>query len=131
MDQLDELSGEVIGAAIDLHRALGPGLLESVYEELLCAELAERRIAFERQVAIPLIYKGISIRKAFRVDLIVEGRLLVELKCSERPAAVNERQLLTYLRIMQLPLGLLINFGQYRLIDGVKRVANGYHPPTE
>lgn len=131
MDSLDALSGQVIGAAIDIHRALGPGLLESVYEELLCRELERRGIAVRRQVGIPLVYDGVHFDCAFRADLVVEGCLLVELKCTERPSAVHERQLLTYLRIMGMPLGLLINFGQYRLIDGVKRVANNYCPPDE
>jgi GxxExxY protein len=131
MDSLDTLSGQVIGAAIDIHRALGPGLLESVYEELLCRELERRGIAVRRQVGIPLVYDGVHFDCAFRADLVVEEQLLVELKCTERPSAVHERQLLTYLRIMGLPLGLLINFGQYRLIDGVKRVANNYSPPEE
>jgi len=131
MDSLDTLSGLVIGAAIDIHRALGPGLLESVYEELLCRELERRGIAVRRQVGIPLVYDGVHFDCAFRADLVVEEQLLVELKCTERPSAVHERQLLTYLRIMGLPLGLLINFGQYRLIDGVKRVANNYSPPEE
>ncbi|MBX9857517.1 MAG: GxxExxY protein [Gemmatimonadaceae bacterium] len=131
MDSLDTLSGQVIGAAIDIHRALGPGLLESVYEELLCRELERRGIAVRRQVGIPLVYDGVHFDCAFRADLVVEEQLLVELKCTERPSAVHERQLLTYLRIMGLPLGLLINLGQYRLIDGVKRVANNYSPPEE
>lgn len=131
MDSLDTLRGQVIGAAIDIHRALGPGLLESVYEELLCRELERRGIALRRQVGIPLVYDGVHFDCAFRADLVVEEQLLVELKCTERPSAVHERQLLTYLRIMGLPLGLLINFGQYRLIDGVKRVANNYSPPEE
>lgn len=131
MDSLDTLSGQVIGAAIDIHRALGSGLLESVYEELLCRELERRGIAVRRQVGIPLVYDGVHFDCAFRADLVVEEQLLVELKCTERPSAVHERQLLTYLRIMGLPLGLLINFGQYRLIDGVKRVANNYSPPEE
>ena len=131
MESLDTLSGQVIGAAIDIHRALGPGLLESVYEELLCRELKRRGIAVRRQVGIPLVYDGVHFDCAFRADLVVEEQLLVELKCTERPSAVHERQLLTYLRIMGLPLGLLINFGQYRLIDGVKRVANNYSPPEE
>ncbi len=131
MDSLDTLSGQVIGAAIDIHRALGPGLLESVYEELLCRELERRGITVRRQVGIPLVYDGVHFDCAFRADMVVEEQLLVELKCTERPSAVHERQLLTYLRIMGLPLGLLINFGQYRLIDGVKRVANNYSPPEE
>jgi len=90
MDSLDTLSGQVIGAAIDIHRALGPGLLESVYEELLCRELDRRGIAVRRQVGIPLVYDGVHFDCAFRADLVVEGSLLVELKCTERPSAVHE-----------------------------------------
>jgi len=128
MDSLDTLSGQVIGAAIDIHRALGPGLLESVYEELLCLELRLRGLAFRRQVPISLNYKGLQIERAFRLDSLVEGALPVELKCTDRLSAVYEKQLLTYLRLMNRPVGLLINFGQYRLVDGVTRIVNNYHP---
>lgn len=128
MESLDTLSGQVIGAAIDIHRALGPGLLESVYEELLCLELRVRKLEFKRQVPIALNYKGLQIERAFRLDLLVEDALPVELKCTDRLSAVYEKQLLTYLRLMNRPIGLLINFGQYRLVDGVTRIVNNYQP---
>ena len=128
MESLDTLSGQVIGAAIDIHRALGPGLLESVYEELLCLELRVRGLEFKRQVPIALNYKGLHIERAFRLDLLVEDALPVELKCTDRLSAVYEKQLLTYLRLMNRPIGLLINLGQYRLVDGVTRIVNNYQP---
>ena len=115
---------DIIGAAIEVHRELGPGLLESTYEECLCAELRTRRRAFRRQVPLPVVYKGIPLDCGYRIDLIVED-VVVELKAVERVLPVHHAQLLTYLKLMCLPLGLLINFHVPILRNGITRIANG------
>jgi len=119
------VSHSVIGAAIEVHRHLGPGLLESVYEETLCHELSLRGVAFERQVVVPIEYKGLKIKPSLRVDLLVARRLVVEVKAADHLAEVHRAQLLTYLRLTGLRLGLLINFNVEVLITGVRRVING------
>jgi GxxExxY protein len=125
---MNELSYSVIGAAIEVHRELGPGMLESAYEMCLCRELTLRGLKFERQLEFPLVYKGYSIDKAYRLDLIVEGVLIVELKTVEKILPVHEVQLLTYLRLRKLWLGLVINFNEAVLKNGVRRVVNGEAP---
>lgn len=120
------LSERIIGAAVEVHRHLGPGLLESAYLECLCRELALRGLEFERQVVLDLHYKGTIIRSAFRADLLVEGRILVELKAVDNLDDVHRAQLLTYLRLRNLHLGLLINFNTPMLWRGVRRVVNGF-----
>ena len=119
----NELSRRVIGCAIEVHRHLGPGLLESAYEECLSQELSLERIAHERQVALPITYKGHSVAAGYRLDILVERRLILEIKAIDRSAPVHEAQLLTYLRLSGLRLGLLLNFNQAVLRDGIKRVA--------
>jgi GxxExxY protein len=126
-DDLEAIARIVVDCGYRLHRDLGPGLLESVYEILFAEYLREAGLSAERQVPVPISFKGVSIDNAFRADLIVEGRLLVELKSVERIAAVHGKQVLTYLRLMNLPLGLLINFGQELFKDGVRRIANDYY----
>ncbi len=126
MPPLNQITADIIDASIHIHADLGPGLFESAYEELLAAELARRGQLVQRQLVIPFDYKGTRIEFGFRLDLLIEGRVPVELKCTERPAPIHQRQLLTYLRLLNLPVGLLINFGGDRLIDGVQRVMNGY-----
>ncbi len=126
MPPINQITADIIDASIHIHSDLGPGLFESAYEELLAAELRRRGLDVQRQRLIPFEYKGTKIEFGFRLDLLVEDRLPVELKCTERPAPVHQRQLLTYLRLLKLPVGLLINFGGVRLIDGVQRVMNGY-----
>lgn len=118
----DGITADVVDASIQIHRDLGPGLFESVYEVLLMDELQRRGHRVERQKELPLTYRGRTLDHAFRIDLLVDGRVLVEVKCSERPARVHARQLLTYLRIMRLPVGLVTNFGLDRMIDGINRV---------
>jgi GxxExxY protein len=122
MEDERELSGKIIAAAIEVHREIGPGLLESAYEECLSRELAERGIHFERQRELPVVYKGQAVACAYRVDLIVEGEVIVELKSVESILAVHEAQLLTYLRMSGLKLGLLINFNVPVLRDGLRRL---------
>jgi GxxExxY protein len=106
----EELSEKVIGAAIEVHRLLGPGLLESVYEECLCRELSLRNLSFERQVSLPVEYKGAKMDCGYRMDLVVNGLLVLELKCVERILKVHEAQLLTYLRLSSYPVGFIFNF---------------------
>ena len=117
----EQLTERIIGAAIEVHRTLGPGLLESVYEECLCHELGLRDLKFERQVALPLQYKGISVSVGYRADLIVEGAILLELKAVERLLPVHEAQLLTYLRLSGMHVGLLLNFNTSVMKHGIVR----------
>jgi len=119
--QVDELAHAVIGAAIEVHRHLGPGYLESVYEEALCVELRLRDIPFERQRPIAVNYKGVSVGEG-RVDMLFGGRLIVELKAVEALAPIHKAQVISYLKTMELQLGLLINFHTPVLRDGIQRV---------
>jgi GxxExxY protein len=119
------LSHNVIGAAIEVHRLIGPGLLESVYEVALCKELWLRGVAVERQVSVPVKYKGESLHCHVKLDLLVERTLIVEVKTVEKVIPLHRAQLLTYLRLQRLWLGLLINFNVEVLRHGVRRVLNG------
>ena len=124
--QASPLSGgsvteRVIGAAIAVHRHLGPGLLESAYEECLCWELSESGVSYARQVALPIIYKGVRLDRAYSIDLIVERRVVVELKAVGSLAPVHEAQLLTYLKLTGIKIGLLLNFNAPVLRDGIRR----------
>ena len=123
-DAFNRLTHEIIGAAIEVHAAIGPGLVESIYLACLQFELATRKIRFETHRAVPIRYKGFTLDATHRVDLIVEGVVVVELKSVEHVLAVHEAQLTTYLRMTNLPLGLLINFNVAKLTDGVKRRLN-------
>ncbi|MEM1304025.1 MAG: GxxExxY protein [Planctomycetota bacterium] len=116
-----ELTEKVIGAAMEVHRHLGPGLLESSYEVCLCRELSLCGVAFERQANLPIEYKGVSLDAGYRMDLVVDGKVVVELKSVESITGVHEAQLLTYLRLSGLRVGLLINFNNKLLKDGVTR----------
>jgi GxxExxY protein len=120
-----DLSPEVIGAAIEVDRWLGPGLLESVYEAALCSELTLRKIQVTRQKRLPISYKGQSLNCNLRLDLLVEGILIVEVKSLESILPIHKAQLLTYLRLHDLRVGLLINFNVVLLRHGVRRVLNG------
>ncbi|MBY0488907.1 MAG: GxxExxY protein [Gemmatimonadaceae bacterium] len=122
----NDITGAVVDAAIEIHRTLGPGLLESAYEEILVVELQARGLTVERQLMVPFEWKGHPIHYGFRIDLLVEGRVVVELKSTEKHSPIHVRQLLTYLRIMKLRYGLLVNFGAARMIDGIQRVSNGF-----
>ncbi|MGO9839493.1 MAG: GxxExxY protein [Polyangiaceae bacterium] len=121
------MSESVIGAAIEVHRSLGPGFLESFYEEALCRELSDRGVAFRRQVALDVLYKGAPIGEA-RLDLLVEKRLLVELKATERWAPIHMAQVLSYMKATGLTLGLLINFNVIALRQGIRRVVRTPSP---
>jgi GxxExxY protein len=113
---------QVIGAAIEVHRTLGPGLLESVYEACLVWELGARGLPVERQVAVPVQYKGVALDCGYRVDLVVDGRVVIEVKSIRAFDPIHTAQLLTYLRLLGFRTGLLLNFGAPLLRDGVKRV---------
>lgn len=124
--QLDDLASAVIGAAIEVHRVLGPGYLESVYEQALAVELELRRIAFEKQRPIGVEYKGHAVGEG-RLDLLVAGRLVVELKAVDALAPIHTAQVMSYLKTLSLPLGLLINFNVPLLKHGIKRVILSSH----
>ncbi len=123
-DELNDLSGRVIGAAIEVHRVLGPGLLETAYEECLAHELKNARIRFARQVPLPIEYKGAQLDASYRLDLVVDRTIVVELKSIETLLPVHQAQMMTYLRLSKLPLGLLINFNVPSLRLGIKRIIN-------
>ena len=135
--QLNELSGAIIGAAIEVHKELGPGLLESAYEECLKIELVSRGMNVETQVDLPLFYKGVPTGKTYRIDMLVNGEVILEIKSVEFLKTVNEIQLVTYLKLSHKQLGLLINFNEAVLKDGIKRKINsdvvytGIRPITE
>jgi GxxExxY protein len=117
----NDITQRIIGAAIEVHRQLGPGLLESAYEECLCHELQIRKLNFERQKAIPLVYKDAKLDCGYRLDLLVEGRIVVELKSVDGLGPIHEAIVLTYLKLSGHHLGLLINFNVTLLKDGIKR----------
>lgn len=123
---VERIASLAVDCGFRIHEALGPGLLESVYEAVLSQSLARHGLRVERQKPIPIRFDGLVINEGFRADLLVEGKLLIELKCTERFALVHTKQVLTYLRLMDLPLGLLMNFGGATFREGIKRVANGH-----
>lgn len=119
----DPLTREIIGCAIEVHRVLGPGLLESAYEQCLCHELSLRKIPFQCQVEMPVSYKGVLLNCGYRLDICFPGRLVVELKAVEKIDPIHEAQLLTYMKLTKVPVGLLINFNTKLLKDGIRRFA--------
>lgn len=121
---LNQLSAAAINAAIMVHRELGPGLLEFVYQTCLAYELRGRGLAVETEVALPVVYRGVQIESGFRIDMLIEDRLVIELKSVEKVSPVHVKQLLTYLRLAEKPLGLLINFNESLLKNGITRLAN-------
>ena len=118
---LKELTERVIGAAIEVHQELGPGLLESAYEECLCHELSLRKLSFVRQHSLPLCYKDVAIDCSYRIDLIVEDLVVIEVKAVEEVTKIHEAQLLSYLRLGPWPVGFIFNFHVARLVDGIIR----------
>jgi len=123
---LDDITSAVIGAAIEVHRCLGPGLLESAYRRCLANELARRGLAYESEVPVSVCYKGEVITDAYRVDMLVANDVVVELKSVEKLNDKHKAQLLTYLRLMNRRVGLLINFNEVTLARGIRRIVNGY-----
>jgi iron complex transport system substrate-binding protein len=123
---LEGLATIAVDCGFKLHERLGPGLLESVYEAILFESLSKRGLSVQRQVPIPIVFDDIFINEGFRADLVVEGKLLIELKSVEVLAAVHKKQVLTYLRLMELPLGLLMNFGAATFKEGIRRIVNNH-----
>ena len=121
-----DITPQIIGAAIKVHRRLGPGLLESAYEACLAYELEQLGLRVERQKAVPLVYYTIKLECGFRADLVVERKVVIEIKCKEALHPVDQAQLLSYLRLLDLQVGLLINFHVVLLKDGIKRMVNHY-----
>ena len=130
MNDIDRISAEVVDAAIHIHRELGPGLLESVYETVLAASLARSGLKVVRQQPIDINYDGMRFEAAFGVDLIVDMQLIVEIKSVDRLAPVHAKQLITYLRLMNQPVGLILNFGGETMKEGIRRLVNNYHCPS-
>jgi len=118
----DQLTEKIIGFAIEVHRYLGPGLLESAYEECLCYELRQNGIGFERQVPLPVVYKAVRLDCGYRIDVVVDRRLILELKSVERLMPIHEAQVLTYMRLGDLHTGLLLNFNTPLLKEGIRRL---------
>jgi len=125
MNTYDLLTHRIIASAIEVHRNLGPGLLESAYEQCLCRELAESGLGFKRQVKLPISYKGTLLDCGYCLDLLVEDKVIVELKAVSQLERIHEAQLLTYLKLTGMKLGLLLNFNVVLLKNGVKRLVNG------
>lgn len=119
--EFDKLSNRVLGCAIEVHRELGPGLLESTYERCLAFELKLNGIEFKSQHPLPVIYKGLQLECGYRVDLLIENKLIIELKSVEKLNNVHQAQLLTYMKLADVPTGLLINYNTVKLKDGIKR----------
>ena len=117
------LTGKIINAAIEVHKSLGPGLLENVYEACLNAELEQSGIQVERQIVLPVYYKGLTIEQGFRMDLWVEKRVIIEVKACDKILPIHKAQISTYMRLSKSPLGLLINFNEKLLKNGIERIA--------
>jgi GxxExxY protein len=124
--RLDFLTSKIIGLSIEVHRAIGPGLLESGYEECLCFELSQAGLRFDRQVPLPVVYKGVKLDCGYRMDIIVEDSFIVEIKAVERTIPVHEAQLLSYLKLANKRVGSLMNFHVPVLKNGLKRIVNNF-----
>ncbi len=127
--EINQVTERILGAAIQVHRMLGPGLLENAYETCLEYELLKAGLTIQRQSAIPLVYEGVRMDCGFRIDLLVENQVVVEIKSVERLNDVHRAQVKTYLKLSGAEVGLLVNFNQYRLMDGVDRIVEGYRGP--
>ena len=122
----NEIGTVVVDCSINLHKELGPGLLENVYETLLAYELESRGLKVERQVSIPLNYKGIDFKESFKADLLIEDKVVLEMKSIEHVSNAHKKQLLTYMKLMDCKLGYLLNFGEALMLDGITRMLNGF-----
>ncbi|MCE9522299.1 MAG: GxxExxY protein [Alphaproteobacteria bacterium] len=127
---LDEITGTIVDTCVKLHKGLGPGLLESVYETVLLRDLERRGLKVERQKSVSFEYDGLHFGDMLRIDLLVESLVVVEIKSVEKISPVHPKQVLTYLRLMNLPVGLLVNFGAPTMKEGLQRVVNGLAPST-
>ena len=125
-DTLNQITSIILSTAIGIHRALGPGLLESAYLTCLVHELVAAQLRIERQKALPLVYRGVTIECSYRADLVVEESVLIEVKALETLAPIHSQQLYTYLRLGNYPVGLLLNFGAPTMKAGIKRIVNGF-----
>jgi GxxExxY protein len=125
-ERLDRITESIIGAAIEVHRALGPGLLESAYEACLAFELAQRGLSVEQQKPLPVIYREVKLDCGYRLDLLIEEQVIVEVKAVDRLTPIHQAQLLSYLRLSSCKVGLLINFNVKVLKDGLRRVVNNF-----
>jgi GxxExxY protein len=123
-ERINEVTEKIIGCAIEVHRAIGPGLLESAYEECLCYELAQHRLRFEKQVPLPVVYKNVKLNCGYILDIIVEDLVILELKAVERIMPIHEAQLLSYLRMLDKRVGLILNFHCAMMRNGIKRIVN-------
>ena len=126
-DELERIAASVINCGFHIHQDIGPGLLESAYEALMTVALEQEGHSAKRQVPVAMNYRGVVVDNAFKIDLLVDDRLIIELKSIDRLAPVHGKQLLTYLRLCKMPLGILMNFGQATFKDGLRRVSNDYH----
>jgi len=117
----EQLTEQILGAAIEVHKTLGPGLLESAYEKCLCHELNLRGLLFERQITVPVSYKGVNLDCGYKLDILVENTVILELKCVERVTSIHEAQLLTYMKLLNKPVGFIINFNVAVLRAGIVR----------
>jgi GxxExxY protein len=126
--RIDDISAAVVDEAIGIHRELGPGLFETVYETVLAGRLEARGLNVARQVPVPLVYDGHSFEVAFRIDILVEDCLVLEIKAVEQLSKTHARQLLTYLRVLKQPVGLLLNFSGATMKEGIRRLVNDYNP---
>jgi GxxExxY protein len=126
-NNVNDVTEAIIGAAICVHKELGPGLLESAYEACLAYELAEKRLKFERQKTLPVIYRGVELDCGYRIDFLIEDQVVVELKAIENLEPIHDAQLLSYLKLSKCKVGLLINFNVKVLKDGIHRLVNKFH----
>lgn len=131
MQDIDSLSAIVVDEAVALHRALGPGLFETVYETVLAGRLEGRGLKVARQVPVPLSFEGHFFDSAFRIDILVEDRLILEIKAVDQLGKMHARQLLTYLRLTRQPVGLLLNFSHETMKEGIRRMVNDHRPSPE
>lgn len=120
------ITGQIVDSCFRIHKELGPGLFESVYEEILAHELISKGFYIERQLGLPVVWKNLKMEQGFRIDILVESKIIVEIKSVELISSVHKMQLLTYLRLSNLRFGLLINFNEALLKDGISRIVNGY-----
>jgi GxxExxY protein len=125
-DELNSITEKIIGCAISVHKGIGPGLLESAYEECLCYELSQAGLNFKRQVPLPVIYKDVKLDCGYRLDIIVENEIIIEVKAVQAIIPIHEAQLLSYLRMLDNRLGLILNFHSAVLKNGIRRVANNF-----
>ncbi|QYU70131.1 GxxExxY protein [Leptolyngbya sp. 15MV] len=131
MRGIDSITSDVVGEAIRIHRELGPGLLEKVYEVVLAGALTRKGYRVERQVPVPISYDGATFDCAFKIDLLIDGQVILEIKSIEKLGKVHAKQLLTYLRLTGQPVGLLLNFSGLTMKEGIRRLVNNYRPQAE